>query len=358
MTTEPVEAAANESGLILGIESSCDETAAALVTPAGEVRASVVSTQVPIHARYGGVVPELASRNHLVAIRPVIEEALAEAGVTLGGVAAVAVTSGPGLAGCLLVGLQVAKSLAWARGLPLVPVDHIQAHVHAPFLTDPAGAGPGELDYPYVALAVSGGHTSLCRVDGPGRITTLGQTLDDAAGEAFDKVAKMMGLPYPGGVQIDQLATDWPTDVVPLPRPMLHRGLDFSFSGLKTAVRYTLGDAGGAALSERGRRDLAASAQEAIVDVLVKKALAACKATKIKKLVVAGGVACNSRLRARLAEASARKGIAATITPARYCTDNAAMVAGLGAALLAEGRALRGRELLTLDIYTTQRPAR
>ena len=347
--------------LILGIESSCDETAAAVVTSDCEVRSNVVHSQIPIHARYGGVVPELASRNHLLAIRPVIGQALRDAGIALDQLGAIAVTAGPGLGGSLLVGLQAAKAIAWARGLPLVAIDHISAHVHAPFLRDDAGAGPGDLRFPHVALAVSGGHTSLYRVDAPGEATLLGQTLDDAAGEAFDKVAKMMGLPYPGGVYIDRLAQHGRADAIDLPRPMLHRGLDFSFSGLKTAVRYALDAlAASAPLTADDPRlaDVAASAQAAIVDVLVSKSLDACDAVGLRQLVVAGGVASNSWLRSRLAAAAPARGVDAFITPARYCTDNAAMVAGLGAALHARGAGRVGPDRLTLDIYTTRRPAR
>ncbi len=352
--------------LVLGIETSCDETAAALVDERGVVRANVVSSQVPIHVRYGGVVPELASRNHLVAIRPVIDEALATAGVGLDAVSAVAVTAGPGLAGCLLVGMQVAKAIAFARGLPLVLVDHIQAHVWAPFLSDSDGGdavsngpatGSKELTYPYVALAVSGGHTSLLRVDGPGRATTLGATLDDAAGEAFDKVAKLMGLPYPGGIYIDRLSETGNAEAYELPRPLLGKGLDFSFSGLKTASRLVWEKASAApgADVERVRADLAASVQAAIVEVLVEKSLRACRELGIGQLVAAGGVACNRGLRKRLVEKATRQKIRAVIAPARYCSDNAAMVAGLGGALLAGGAGLEGAALLGADIYVTSR---
>jgi len=342
-------------GLILGIETSCDETAAAVVDTAGVVKRSIVSSQVPIHVRYGGVVPELASRNHLVAIRPVIEEALE--GIGMDAIEGVAVTAGPGLAGCLLVGLQVGKALAFARGLPLVPVDHIQAHVWAPFLSDAqgeaVGAG-GALAYPYVALAVSGGHTSILRVDGPGRAVTLGATLDDAAGEAFDKIAKLMGLPYPGGVYIDELAQVGNPEAFELPRPLIGKGLDFSFSGLKTAARLAWERAG----SEAARADLAASVQAAIVEVLVEKSLRACRELGIPRLVAAGGVACNSGLRKRLLERARRQRIEAIIAPARYCSDNAAMVAGLGGALLQEGAGLTGAALLGADIYVTTRKKR
>ena len=341
-------------GNILAIESSCDETAAAVVTTELRVLSNVVATQIPLHARFGGVVPELASRSHLTALGPVIEEALSTAQVDLDALDAVAVTAGPGLAGCLLVGLQAAKALAWARGLPLIPVDHIEAHVHAIHLRDDRGAGQDAPAGPYVALAVSGGHTSLCRVDGPESITRLGQTLDDAAGEAFDKVAKMMGLPYPGGVEIDRLSRSGDPGAVTLPRPMLGRGLDFSFSGLKTAARYHLEREGTGALP-----DLAASVQEAIVDVLVAKSIEACLIEGLDDLVVAGGVACNSRLRERVAsDCGDRGGLRAHLTPARYCTDNAAMVGGLAVALLERGRVLRGRDLLAADIHVTRRPGR
>jgi len=351
----------NSPRLVLGIETSCDETAAALVDEHGVVRSSVVSSQVPIHVRYGGVVPELASRNHLVAIRPVIEEALATAGVELDQVAAIAVTAGPGLAGCLLVGMQVAKAIAFARGLPLVLVDHIQAHVWAPYLSDgdlaDAAGGAKSLTYPYVALAVSGGHTSILRVDGPGRATTLGATLDDAAGEAFDKIAKLMGLPYPGGIYIDQLSETGNAEAYELPRPLMNKGLDFSFSGLKTAARLVWEKAStvpGADV-ERVRADLAASVQAAIVEVLVDKSLRACREFGIAQLVAAGGVACNRGLRKRLVEKAARQKIRVRIAPARYCSDNAAMIAGLGGALLAEGASLSGAALLGADIYVTSR---
>ncbi len=347
--------------IVLAVESSCDETAAAVVVGAGDgawVRSSVIASQVPIHARYGGVVPELASRSHLTAVRPVVEQALADAGVTLQGIDAVAVTAGPGLAGCLLVGLQAAKALAWARDLPIVPVDHIEAHVHAVFLRDEGGAGEDPPEHPYIALAVSGGHTSVYRVEAPGRSVVLGQTIDDAAGEAFDKVAKMMGLPYPGGAVIDRMARRGRAEAVELPRPMLGRGLDFSFSGLKTAARYWMERHPEAVQGEsEAACDLAAGFQEAVVDVLVDKALAACRAEGVPRIVVAGGVACNSRLRERMVAEAGRVGVRAWIAPARYCTDNAAMVGGLAAALLERGAGVRGEARARLDIYTTRRPS-
>ncbi len=346
--------------MILGIESSCDETAASVINADGHVLSSVVASQIPVHARYGGVVPELASRCHLTAIRPTVSEALRDARVTLDDLTGVAVTAGPGLAGCLLVGLQAAKGIAWGRGLPLIPVDHIEAHIHAPFLKDGQGAGDRVPGFPYVALAVSGGHTSLYRVEAPGEVVRLGQTLDDAAGEAFDKIAKMMGLPYPGGVHIDRLSAKGRADAYELPRPILHRGLDFSFSGLKTSVRYLLDSLGhpDGQLPADVMADIAASAQAAIVDVLTKKAIKACKEQGLKELVIAGGVACNSGLRSALATHTSRRGIELFATPARYCTDNAAMIAGLGLALLERGAGLIDDQALGLDIYTTQRPAR
>lgn len=255
--------------MILGIESSCDETAAAILDSGGRVLSNVIASQIPIHTRFGGVVPELASRNHLVAMQPTIREALATAGIGIGDVEAVAVTTGPGLAGCLLVGLQTAKAFAYARDLPLVPVNHIHAHIHAPFLKDDAWQGGDDLGWPYVALAVSGGHTSLCRVDGPGEVTMLGQTLDDAAGEAFDKVAKLMGLPYPGGIHIDRIAEGVDPTTFTLPRPLANKGLDFSFSGLKTAARQIWDGLGPDGQDTSNQARLAASVQDVIADVLV-----------------------------------------------------------------------------------------
>ena len=345
---------------ILAIESSCDETAAAVVVDDGFVLSNVISSQIPIHARYGGVVPELASRNHLTALRPVIEQALVDAKMTLDDLDAIAVTSRPGLAGCLLVGLQTAKALAYTRDLPLVSIDHVEAHVHAAFLSDETYQPSSKPEFPYVALAVSGGHTSLTRVEAPGKCTILGQTLDDAAGEAFDKAAKMMGLPYPGGVIIDRLAKEGQRDAFDFPRPMLGRGLDFSFSGLKTAIRYTLRDLEAAKGPEEKLpiHDLAASLQEAIVDCLIKKSLKACRETKISQLVVAGGVACNSRLRDKLSRACVGAQLTPFLVPPRYCTDNAAMIGGLACELYRRGEILTGNDLLSLDIRTTSRPKR
>jgi N6-L-threonylcarbamoyladenine synthase len=298
---------------------------------------------------------------------PTITSALAEAGVAARDLSAIAVTAGPGLAGCLLVGLQTAKALAWSLGVPLVPVHHILAHVHAPKLKDAQWDGAPRLAYPHVALAVSGGHTSLMRVEAPGVATTLGETLDDAAGEAFDKLAKLMGLPYPGGIHIDRLAAAFAEGHIagegvgltedPLPRPLRGKGLDFSFSGLKTAARQRWEALPEGARDEAARARLAAAAQEAIVAVLVEKAVAACRAEGLRQVVIAGGVACNSGLRKGIADAARRYRLEAFVTPARWCSDNAAMVAGLGQARLAAGHGLTGAALLAADIFVTARGA-
>lgn len=342
--------------LVLGIESSCDETAAAVVH-GREVLSNVVSSQVEIHALYGGVVPELASRNHLVAMPGVVTRALGEAGVGLGDLEAVAVTAGPGLGGCLLIGLETAKGLAYSRRIPLVVVDHIRAHVHAPFLTE-RGVTREAPPFPYIALAVSGGHTSLIEVTAPGEGVVLGATIDDAAGECFDKVAKLMGLPYPGGALIDRMAVDGDPEAFELPRPLLHKGLDFSFSGLKTAVRLVWERLVAEGVAERRMADLAASAQAAIVEVLVEKTLRAARERGVRAVVAAGGVACNRGLRARLTEKAKRQKIACFIAEPRYCSDNAAMVAGLGHELLQRGKGLEGAALTGADIFVTSRRRR
>lgn len=342
--------------LVLGIESSCDETAAAVVR-GGVVLSSVISSQVDIHAIYGGVVPELASRNHLMAIRGVVGEALTSAGVGLADLTAVAVTAGPGLAGCLLVGLEVGKGIAYARGLPLVCVDHIKAHVFAPFLTEP-GVVREAPTYPYIALAVSGGHTSIFEMSGPGEGVTLGATIDDAAGECFDKIAKLMGLPYPGGMHIDRLAALGNPEAFDLPRPLQNRGLDFSFSGLKTAARLVWERLVKDGTEQAQQADLAASVQAAIVEVLVDKTLKAARERGIKTVVAAGGVACNRGLRRHLSERAKRQGMRCFIAEPRYCSDNAAMVAGLGAEMLKRGSGVTGKALVEADIFVTQRRKR
>jgi len=309
--------------LLLAVESSCDETAAAVLRGSREVLADVVASQVALHAEYGGVVPELACRAHAEAIVPVVQEALAQAGVGLAELDAVAVTQGPGLVGALLVGLSFAKALAWSRGLPLVPVNHLEAHLAAAFLEE-------EVPTPFVGLVVSGGHTALYLCSRRGVYQRLGQTVDDAAGEAFDKVAKLLGLGYPGGVVIDRLAGEGDPARFSFPRPMLHSGnLDFSFSGLKTRLRSHCESY----LKGLGRQELAdtcASFQEAVVDTLVAKTAQALDQTRAACLVACGGVACNSRLRSALHSLAAARGCHLVIPRPRYCTDNAAMVACAG----------------------------
>ena len=297
--------------MILGIETSCDETAAALVTDDGEIRSSVVSSQAELHARYGGVVPEVASRRHLELVTPVIREALAEADVTLREVDRVAVTQGPGLIGALLVGLAAAKAVAWSRRLPLVPVDHLDGHVASLYLQ------PDPLEPPFLCLLASGGHTMLLDVRSYTERELLGSTLDDAAGEAFDKGARLLGLGYPGGREIDLLAREGDSDAFDFPVARVP-GLDFSFSGLKTALLYAVRDVDEQELAAR-RADLAASYQHAIVRALVERVREAVEQTRRERIAIVGGVAANSSLRAALPDAAA--------APLALCTDNAAMIA-------------------------------
>jgi N6-L-threonylcarbamoyladenine synthase len=297
--------------LILGIETSCDETAAALVTDEGEIRSSVVASQADLHARYGGVVPEVASRRHLELVTPVIREALAEPGATLADVERIAVTQGPGLIGALLVGLAAAKALAWSRRLPLVPVDHLDGHVASLYLE------PDPLEPPFLCLLASGGHTLLLDVRSHTEQKLLGTTLDDAAGEAFDKGARLLGLGYPGGREIDRLAREGDPAAYDFPVARLP-GLDFSFSGLKTALLYAVRELPEEELDAR-RADLAASYQRAIVRALVDRVRAAAEATGRERIAIVGGVAANSELRDALPDATA--------APLALCTDNAAMIA-------------------------------
>jgi N6-L-threonylcarbamoyladenine synthase len=303
-------ARAGRTLLILGIETSCDETAAAVVTSRGEIRSSVVSSQAHLHARFGGVVPEVASRHHLELVLPVVREALAEAEAGLDDVETVAVTQGPGLIGALLVGLSAAKALAWARRLPLVPVDHLQGHVASLYL------GQEGLEPPFLCLLASGGHTLLLDVQERGAFTVLGSTLDDAAGEAFDKGARLLGLGYPGGAEIDRLAREGDPEAFAFPVARVP-GLDFSFSGVKTALLYETRSLG-ERLEER-RADLAASYQRAIVRALAGRTLEAASRKGVERIAVVGGVAANSELRAALPDAVA--------PPLELCTDNAAMIA-------------------------------
>jgi N6-L-threonylcarbamoyladenine synthase len=328
---------------VLGIETSCDETAAAVVHD-GLVSSDVVHSQVELHAPYGGIVPELASRDHLKNVRPVIEAALERASVGLDELDGLAVTCRPGLSGALLVGVQAAQGLAWAANKPLVGVDHLVGHLLAPFLRYPGlETRPPEL--PFVALLASGGHTALYRVEGLtlDRIRELGATRDDAAGEAFDKVAKLLGLGYPGGPVIDRLAKQGNPDGVPLARPMA-RGdsLEFSFSGLKTSVARWV-EQHGRPNDDAHLRDLCATFQRRVVDVLIAKTLRAARREQVGTIVLAGGVAANRELRERAISDGQRLGLSVIIPPLRACTDNAAMIAYAGAVRLARGEDDRGR---------------
>lgn len=316
--------------VVLGIESSCDETAAAVVRDGSVLLSNVIASQVKVHERYGGVVPEIASRKHIEAAVPVILQALEEAGMTLEAIDGIAVTKGPGLIGSLLVGLSVAKALAFARRLPLVGVNHLEGHVAAAFLTEK----PPE--FPFVALVVSGGHTTIYRVEGFQRFTLIGQTRDDAAGEAFDKAAKLLDIGYPGGVVIDRMAKQGNPEAFSFPRGM-RDSLDFSFSGLKTSL-LTLLKKRGEPFAPGELPDLLASYQEAICDVLVEKTLRAAASVGADRVVVCGGVAANSRLRERFRTDAAPSGIQVTIPPPVLCTDNAAMIAVVGTHLLESGR--------------------
>lgn len=321
--------------LVLGIETSCDETAAAVVEDGCRVRADVVASQILVHAEFGGVVPEVASRQHVATIVPVIRAALKESGARWGDIDGVAVTSGPGLVGALLVGVETAKALGHALGRPVIGVNHLAGHLAAVFLEDPALREPPP--YPHLALLVSGGHTALIRVEGPGRHVLLGATRDDAAGEAFDKVGKMLGLGYPGGVQIDRLSQTGNRDAFALPRALPARDdIDFSFSGLKTAVSTLLARRE-AAPAGAELADMAASVQAAIVDVLVKKSRRALVREGLGHLIVCGGVAANRGLRTAMAAAAAEDGFKLYIPPAKRCTDNASMIAAAGSQLLARG---------------------
>jgi N6-L-threonylcarbamoyladenine synthase len=297
--------------VILGIETSCDETAAAVVTDDGHVLASVVSSQADLHTRYGGVVPEIASRRHLDLVAPVVREALDSAGASLDSVEQVAVTQGPGLVGALLVGVSAAKAIAWARRLPLAPVDHLEGHIASLYLE------PEPLEPPFLCLLASGGHTLLLAVRERGNSERLGTTLDDAAGEAFDKGARLLGFRYPGGAEIDRIAQAGDPSAFPFPVARVP-GLDFSFSGLKTALLYTVRELGEGEV-ERRRADLAASYQAAIVRALTRRIDEAVSATGLDRVAVVGGVAANSELRASLRNVR--------FAPLDLCTDNAAMIA-------------------------------
>ena len=316
--------------LVLGIESSCDETAAAVVSDGTVALSNIIASQIDIHGEYGGIVPEIASRKHMEAIIPVTRQALDDASVSMDDIEGIAVTRGPGLVGSLLVGLSTAKAMAFAADVPLVGVNHIEGHIAAVFLTE------RRPDFPFIALVVSGGHTHIYLVGGFGDFQVLGQTRDDAAGEAFDKAARMLGLGYPGGVVIDRLAEKGNPTAVTFPRAM-KGSIDFSFSGLKTALlNYIKGRK--EPISTDEVPDIAASYQEAIVDVLVGKTLRAAADASIPRVVVCGGVASNSRLRGRFFEEGKRRGIEIFVPPPILCTDNAAMIAVVGDNLLRGGK--------------------
>ena len=323
---------AGGAALILGLETSCDETAAALVSADGEIRSSVVSSQADLHARFGGVVPEIASRRHLELVLPVAREALGEAGASLDDVETVAVTQGPGLVGALLVGLSAAKALAWGRGLPLVPVNHLHGHVASLYLA------PEPLEPPFLCLLASGGHTMLVDVQKRGAFRPIGTTLDDAAGEAFDKGARLLGLGYPGGAELDRLAREGDPESFRFPVARVP-GLDFSFSGVKTALLYEVRKQ--ERELEARKADLAASYQRAILRALTRRTLEAARQTGAERIAIVGGVAANSELRSALPDATA--------PPLELCTDNAAMIAS--AARYAE--AIHSPRYLGLDAFSS-----
>lgn len=328
--------------ILLAIETSCDETAAAVVRDGREILSSVISSQIAIHAAYGGVVPEIASRKHLESLAPVVSQALRDAGVGMEALEGVAVTRGPGLSGALLVGYSAAKAIAVARKIPFVGVHHIEGHLFAPFLEQP-------VEFPFLALVVSGGHTHLYHVEGFGRYTTLGRTIDDAAGEAYDKCAKIMGMPYPGGALIDKMARSGDPDAIRLPRPLLRDGtLNFSFSGLKTAVmQHVMKNP--VTIPGQAADDLCASFQQAVCDVLAAKTEAAILQSGAARLVVAGGVACNSGLRSRMTALCKKMGVELSIPSPSLCGDNAAMLAVSGDYYLSHGLV----SPLTLDVTAT-----
>jgi len=321
--------------IVLGIETSCDETSAAVVTD-GRVRSNIISSQL-IHGKYGGVVPELASRAHIRLIVPVVEDALSKAGVRKHEISAVAVTQGPGLAGALIVGLSFAKALAYGLRIPLIGVNHLEGHLYSNFLTEQPA-------FPFVSLIVSGGHSILVHVEAPFSHRVLGETRDDAAGEAFDKVGKMLGLGYPGGPLVDKLAAEGNPAAIPFPRSYLEEGTyDFSFSGIKTSVLYYLRSKGltdtvsKEIIDRQHLADICASFQEAVVDVLVAKAISAALNTGVRDLTIAGGVSANSLLRKKMKEETDRHGIRLYYPPIEYCMDNGAMIAYAGWLRLKQG---------------------
>ena len=332
------------SSNLLAIESSCDETSAAVIQDGVKVLSNVVASQIDIHKEYGGVVPEIASRKHVELIMPVVDKAIKESGIKKEDIDGVAVTHGPGLIGALMVGLSTAKAIAFGLNIPLIGVNHLEAHMSAVHLEN-------KVPFPFVGLVVSGGHTSLYLVKNHTEFEMLGKTRDDAAGEAFDKAAKIMGLPYPGGIEIDKLAKEGNREAIPFPRPFMSTStFDFSFSGVKTSVLYYLRKHPDP--NDKELKDICASYQEAIVETLVDKTLLAAKENHVKSVVIAGGVACNSRLRELSKEKLEKEGISVYIPSPKYCTDNAAMIGSLGGFMFKN----KTTSKLSLTPFSTSRP--
>ncbi len=321
---------------VLAIETSCDDTSVAIVKKTGWVQSVVSASQDLEHAPYGGIVPEIASRNHSIALIPLIEEALKNANMSWNEIQGIAVTNRPGLIGALIVGLVTAKTISQIRGIPYLGINHLEGHLLAPFLRDKEYAPPDDFDYPYLGLAISGGHTSLYIIRGLGDYEVIGATKDDAAGEAFDKFAKMVGLGFPGGVRVDHEAKKGSVDFHNFPRSLINDGFDMSFSGLKSSAQRLV-EEWGAEKTRAHLPDLCASYQEAIVDVLLSKLDQAAKKFKIKKIILTGGVSANSRLRLRAQEMASKNSYQLVIPPIRYCTDNAAMIGYVGALRMARG---------------------